>query len=384
MTASPWIKFYTSDFLNGVGDLSAEEIGVYTIICALIWDKGTPLEDDRAWLARRAGASTKKINIIMRRLIDLGKLEVRNGMIGQRRALEEVARRDKKSEQAQSAAFARWHNESDPQLDLENSDADLGVEQKLSESSADLQRFKNVLKSPKKQPNSQNTAKNDDADAFFPSRARAFQSPETRITTNQTAARAPEHARDSTKPDKSQASLIHARFIAVSHASGHHPRTDEAIAAAKGFIARWTDLDIDFDSVAIPAIIEFMSKTDDPMTSSLARFDRIITAKAAKARAKPANANATPPPIFDFDDEPPIAQKLRKRLAHALGPARYFYLCMPNTAIPKPITLRTGEHGSGVGAIIAIDGPMASRLKDEVSHNQWRKFAQELDLVDIF
>src|SRR3546814_5348741 len=108
MAENPYIKWWTSDFLNGVIDLTAEEIGVYAVLLALIADRGGPVTDDPQWLARRCGTTTRGFNRIRDRLMDAGKIERRNGLLGNRRMLAEVTERDKKSKQATDAARSRW------------------------------------------------------------------------------------------------------------------------------------------------------------------------------------------------------------------------------------------------------------------------------------
>jgi len=85
-----YIKMWTSDFLAGVVDLNADETGCYAILLVLMADRGGPLPDDAQWLARRCNMTTRSFNRTVARLIDLGKIERRNGMLGNQRMMMEM------------------------------------------------------------------------------------------------------------------------------------------------------------------------------------------------------------------------------------------------------------------------------------------------------
>lgn len=311
MAASPWIKFFTSDFLTGVADLEADEIGVYTVILALIWDRGAPIADDPSWLARRAGTSTRRFNQIKARLVTLGKLQLRGGMIGNARALAEVARRDGKSEQARNAALQRWHADAEPELELgENS-------QIISGKSGTFSEDKNVLKSRKSDQKPQKTANEPDADAFSLSRARAVQSPESRSRIERTNESVPAPPR------------VHAReaaFASVCEAAGFTPTTDQQRNQAKAFLASWERDGLSLEADILPTIRRVVAESDDP-TSSLKRFDRHMRHARAKAGATPpAEANGTPAPVRSIGRDDPDDERLtaiRTTLRSDLGPKRY-------------------------------------------------------------
>ena len=48
----PWFKFYTSEWISGVGTLSAAERGVYVTLLAMMYDKEAPIDRDDTRLAR--------------------------------------------------------------------------------------------------------------------------------------------------------------------------------------------------------------------------------------------------------------------------------------------------------------------------------------------
>src|SRR6266436_4338308 len=55
MARVPWVRWFPSDFLNGIVGLHAFEIAVYTVILNLIYDNNGPIRDDVNRIARRVG-----------------------------------------------------------------------------------------------------------------------------------------------------------------------------------------------------------------------------------------------------------------------------------------------------------------------------------------
>jgi hypothetical protein len=70
-------NFYRRDpskALSGMIGLSLEERGVYNTVLDLLYSTWLPLEDDRAFIANWCGCAVQKINPIIRRLIERGRL----------------------------------------------------------------------------------------------------------------------------------------------------------------------------------------------------------------------------------------------------------------------------------------------------------------------
>jgi uncharacterized protein YdaU (DUF1376 family) len=70
-------NFYRRDpskALSGMIGLSLEERGVYNTIIDLLYSTWRPLEDDRAFIANWCGCAVQKVNPIIRRLIERGRL----------------------------------------------------------------------------------------------------------------------------------------------------------------------------------------------------------------------------------------------------------------------------------------------------------------------
>jgi uncharacterized protein YdaU (DUF1376 family) len=354
---SPWIKFYTSDFLTGVADLQAEEIGIYTVLLALIWDKGGPIADDAAWLARRAGTSTRKFNQVRIRLIELGKLEARNGLLANRRALDEVTKRDGKSAQARNAALTRWKVEGEPELPLGQAAKPVGtkVAPRARARSADYlpkngqingrnSEDKDVLISGNNQQEPQKSAIPGDADACFPSRAGAFQRSEVRITpqpnSSPDAARggigsldesaehnhnsahqneAPPHSSEGghaseeagradhpqgpdagAKKSRLDDTDLHALFDAACEAAAFRPVAPDAINRAYATVEAWRGERFNFEHVVVPVIRAAILQTEEP-TRILNRFTNAI--RHAQARYDRGAGKPSPPPSRQWTEE---------------------------------------------------------------------------------
>ena len=127
MVDQPWIKFYPSDFLTGVTDLTPDEIGAYIVLLSMMWDRGGPIPDDRARIARRIGCSTRRWNQLRTRLLDEGKIEIRGGSISNRRAINDLRSRDNVGEKRSNSARLRWdknaENSVNPPQNLDSVDA---------------------------------------------------------------------------------------------------------------------------------------------------------------------------------------------------------------------------------------------------------------------
>ncbi len=82
----PWFKFFPSDFMGGVVDLSASERGVYITLLCCIYDHGgsIPRDDDR--LSRRCGLPKFGFVRALTALIEVGKIVQEDGCLSNPRA----------------------------------------------------------------------------------------------------------------------------------------------------------------------------------------------------------------------------------------------------------------------------------------------------------
>lgn len=91
MSNVPYFKCYPSDFLSGVVGLDAEEIGVYTIVLMMIYDRGGPVACDYKRLGLRCGLRPTSVQKVIKRLTEYGKLHLdAEGFLNNARAEKEV------------------------------------------------------------------------------------------------------------------------------------------------------------------------------------------------------------------------------------------------------------------------------------------------------
>lgn len=99
MSLRPWHKRYHSDALSGFIVLSLEERGAYQTLLDLIYDRGGPMPDNDAVLARYMGVTIRHWRKLRDSLIKNGKIEVdADGNLTNRRAIEEIENGKKTSE----------------------------------------------------------------------------------------------------------------------------------------------------------------------------------------------------------------------------------------------------------------------------------------------
>lgn len=367
MSDSPYINWFTSDFLTGVAgaNMNAEQIGVYAIILNLIGDSCGPIDDDAAWLARRCNISTRKMSMILDELASMpNKIVRKNGLIGNKRMLAEVRRRDKRSQNAKDAANERWNRyraENKPQLPFEDPADKPGIKRKKSSKNNKTdnanayatQNHANGELSPDYRPsrdefigeikpginsqNRENSAEN--VMRTHPdSCARVNPDPDSIQTNDQNlldgSAREnldrsidesniePPPAAEPvpTLRDKDLAELVDL----CTNAAGFYPRTPGAIAREFDLVKTWRDLGMDFEAVVIPTIKLGIEGSVDP-TSSLLRFDRKVRFAHAQHGSKADRGPAPlPPPIrLDFPSEDASLRQFRADLAEAIGHNHY-------------------------------------------------------------
>lgn len=90
MSERPWYKRYGADFVHGTLGLTLEEKGAYSLCLDLIYDRQGPIPDDDRWLSGVCGVSVRKWRALRNRLIEVGKLVVREGGLSNVRAEKEI------------------------------------------------------------------------------------------------------------------------------------------------------------------------------------------------------------------------------------------------------------------------------------------------------
>lgn len=89
----PYFSFYPSDFMNGVRGLTAQEVGVYTMLLCRIYEENGPVEYSILKLSTYCGMREATFQKVIEKLIDLGKLTVTDGLVSNSRAEAEISKR---------------------------------------------------------------------------------------------------------------------------------------------------------------------------------------------------------------------------------------------------------------------------------------------------
>ena len=85
-----WFKCFPSDFLNGMGNLSAEERGVYVSLIFMMYDERGSVVNDSKTLARRCGVSTRRFNVVRNNLLETGKIREKDGRLFNKRVFKQL------------------------------------------------------------------------------------------------------------------------------------------------------------------------------------------------------------------------------------------------------------------------------------------------------
>jgi uncharacterized protein YdaU (DUF1376 family) len=99
MTKVRYVDFSPDEFIAGVVGMKAEEIGVYWTICALIYSTGGSIQFDER-LKRCSGCHGNKLNAVLRRLEDLGKIVRKGSEIIVKRCGKELEKAQNRSRKA--------------------------------------------------------------------------------------------------------------------------------------------------------------------------------------------------------------------------------------------------------------------------------------------
>lgn len=108
MSASPYVPFYTSDFLGGTSGMTAASKGVYITLICLIYEAEAPLPQSWDTLARRCGCTLPAFKRAVEALQDDGKIEVTGAGIWSEKCAKHIAQRRERQGSAKAAAKTRW------------------------------------------------------------------------------------------------------------------------------------------------------------------------------------------------------------------------------------------------------------------------------------
>lgn len=374
---APWTKWFHEDFLQGcmLANLTAEEIGVYTVTLSLIAARGGPIEADSRWINGYAGCATvRKCTAIIDRLVEKRKLERRGKLLGNAKMIRTVEARDTKSDQARKAALARWHGHNEPDLFGADKQGDKG---------ADNHRDKSEIKGRIKSQERRETAKNGNADATPPVRARDSETQNNNqthpILSTVVVENKPGSGAGPVAP-LNQRDLVDLH-AAVCEAAGYRAVAPATIAASMDQVKEWRDQGHDFETVVLPAVraVVAQSKPDD-RTRTLGRFRHAVAREAAKAheaKGKGRSHKPTAIPILDPPDEDLLFRPMRALLLENLGPVTFASLINPVRF--EDIGETAGKHP------MRVKGPDVHQLLDsERAGPVLRRAANAMGFTDVW
>lgn len=108
MSDSPYIPFYTSDFLGGTSGMTAATKGVYITLLCLMYEVEGPLGQSWDTLARRSGCTLPAFKKAVQALVDDDKIEVSDAGIWSEKCAKHITKRCERSNSAKAAAKTRW------------------------------------------------------------------------------------------------------------------------------------------------------------------------------------------------------------------------------------------------------------------------------------
>lgn len=141
----PYFDFYPTDFMHGVRGLTAQEVGIYTMLLCRIYEENGPVEYHPARLSTYCGIGQATFEKVFARLVDLGKLDLSYGMVGNGRALKEIASRETRlksnSQAGKISAEKRQQKQrqaaTDVQQAFNHTDTDTDIDTEANASDAD-------------------------------------------------------------------------------------------------------------------------------------------------------------------------------------------------------------------------------------------------------
>lgn len=89
----PYFRFYPSDFMRGVRGMTAQEVGLYTMLLCRMYEESGPIEDHALRLSTYCGMRQATFEKTLQKLVDLGKIIRQDGTLWNDRAEIEISSR---------------------------------------------------------------------------------------------------------------------------------------------------------------------------------------------------------------------------------------------------------------------------------------------------
>lgn len=338
----PWYQRGAADFIMAVRGWDLEQAGAYSLILDHLNDRDRPLPDDDKFMAGLLHCSPQKWRKLRAFLIEQGKLVVTPDqyltnprferehaarfrtreeaiLSGRAGGLASAARRAGQAELPMNGEVPRAHAHAhgtrvrrNPTSSKDHPELSQKIGQNFSNSLAEPETKSVENQSPSPTPPSSSA------------RGRQSQS-QKNIHDSTHQGPSPVRACAREGPGRLENADLKLLFDAVCEAAGFNPVQPAAIDRAMTQVEKWRDLDIDFDTVVIPAIHAQILESDEP-TRTLGRFNARVLHEHARAKAAAKKGEAyTPPeiPILSPEGEDPGFFALRTDLLELLGPVSY-------------------------------------------------------------
>jgi len=89
----PYFRFYPGDFMRGVRGMTAQEIGLYTMLLCRMYEESGPIENHTLRLSTYSGMRLAAFEKTLDKLVQLGKIVSQNGVLYNDRAEVEISSR---------------------------------------------------------------------------------------------------------------------------------------------------------------------------------------------------------------------------------------------------------------------------------------------------
>ena len=140
----PYFRFYPSDFMRGVRGLTAQEVGVYTMLLCRMYEESGPIECHILRLSTYCGMREATFEKTLNKLVALGKINLANGMLSNDRAEIEISNRSndlkiasaagkasaekrQQNQRAESTTVQHKANHTDTNTDTEDRDTNVSL-----------------------------------------------------------------------------------------------------------------------------------------------------------------------------------------------------------------------------------------------------------------
>lgn len=124
MSESPYVPFYTSDFLAGTSGMTAATKGVYITLLCLMYEAEGPLTQKLDTLARRCGCTLPAFKRAISDLQDDGKITATDAGLWSEKCDKHITQRRERSDSAKAAAKKRWEKTEQKQCEGDASACD--------------------------------------------------------------------------------------------------------------------------------------------------------------------------------------------------------------------------------------------------------------------